>query len=77
MRPDKAAAALSSASSSSSPASSSSKAAGAAAPVVAAVSPIGSVEYTTGNNGLEKVVLRGPRRSSAEVPSPTRNRTKI
>lgn len=33
----------------------------------AAVSPIGSVEFTTDCHGLEKVVLRGPRRSSAEV----------
>lgn len=32
-----------------------------------AASPIGSVEFTTDSNGLEKVILRGPRRSSAEV----------
>ncbi|KAE8653168.1 hypothetical protein Csa_019967 [Cucumis sativus] len=52
--------------------SSSSKPAATAPPI----SPIGSVEFTTDANGLEKVVLRGPRRSTAEAvfspPKPIR-----
>lgn len=55
-------------SSSSSQATSSSNVSAAAAAAAIADSPIGSVEFTTDSNGLEKVILRGPRRSSAEVP---------
>ncbi|XP_023005855.1 putative glucose-6-phosphate 1-epimerase [Cucurbita maxima] len=53
-------------SSSSSQATSSSNVSAASAAAIAN-SPIGSVEFTTDSNGLEKVILRGPRRSSAEV----------